>query len=605
MSEASLEMDGRHTAADDRIVRQDTGKSSPTRRWLRALELAAGLDAPDARTLPDVVEAWAERQPDAPALLSDRECFTYGELAERTRRYARWARAEGFGPGTVVALLLPGRPDMLAAWLGMVRTGATVALLNPNLRGAALAHAIAAATPAGIIVDDAFGEAWASVLPHLTDPPRLWRHGSGGLDAALADLSGEPLGAHERTAVAPTDRALLIYTSGTTGLPKAANVSHRRIMTWSLWFAGLAEIGPDERMYDCLPLHHSVGGVVAPGCMLAAGGSVAIRDGFSAGAFWTDVARWDCTLFQYIGELCRYLLRGSGEIPHNRVRLALGNGLGADVWHAFKTRFDIPEILEFYAATEGSFSLTNVEGRIGSVGRVPSFLKHRFPAAVIRHDLATGLPSRGSDGLCVRVPPGEAGEAIGAIGGAGSGTFEGYTNRDDSDAKVLRDVFAAGDRWFRTGDLMRIDAAGFFYFVDRIGDTFRWKGENVATTEVAAVLAEAPGVVEAAVYGVAVPGHDGRAGMAAIVPGDGFSLAALRRHLDARLPAYAQPVFLRTTASIAATDTFKQRKVELAREGFDPAATADPLYVLDRDEGAYLPLDGAMFSKIEIGTMRL
>ena len=349
------------------VTQRDAAKASPTRRWLRALELTANVDGPAARILPDVIEAWADRQPEAPALLSDRESLTYAALADRTRRYARWARAEGFGPGAVVALLLPGRPDVLAAWLGITRTGATVALLNPNLRGAALAHAVAAAAPAGAIVDVAFGEAWASALP---DPPRLWWHGAGGLDAALAAVSGAPLDADERAAVAPGDRALLIYTSGTTGLPKAANVSHRRIMTWSHWFAGLADIGPQDRMYDCLPLHHSVGGVVAPGCLLAAGGSVVIRDGFSASAFWSDIARWDCTLVQYIGDLCRYLLRAPAEPGPNRLRLALGNGLGADIWEAFRTRFALPEILEFYAATEGSFSLSNVEGRVGSVGRV-------------------------------------------------------------------------------------------------------------------------------------------------------------------------------------------------------------------------------------------
>ena len=584
------------------VTQRDAAKASPTRRWLRALELTANVDGPAARILPDVIEAWADRQPEAPALLSDRESLTYAALADRTRRYARWARAEGFGPGAVVALLLPGRPDVLAAWLGITRTGATVALLNPNLRGAALAHAVAAAAPAGAIVDVAFGEAWASALP---DPPRLWWHGAGGLDAALAAVSGAPLDADERAAVAPGDRALLIYTSGTTGLPKAANVSHRRIMTWSHWFAGLADIGPQDRMYDCLPLHHSVGGVVAPGCLLAAGGSVVIRDGFSASAFWSDIARWDCTLVQYIGDLCRYLLRAPAEPGPNRLRLALGNGLGADIWEAFRTRFALPEILEFYAATEGSFSLSNVEGRVGSVGRVPSFLKHRFPAAVVRHDPATGLPARGPDGRCLRAGVGEPGEAIGAIGGAGSGSFEGYTSRADSDAKVLRDVFVPGDRWFRTGDLMRIDAAGYFYFVDRIGDTFRWKGENVATTEVAAVLGSAPGVVEVAVYGVSVPGHDGRAGMAAIVPGDDFSLATLKAHLAVRLPAYARPVFLRTTATIAATETFKQRKTELAREGFDPGVVRDPLFVLDRSAEAYVPLDAALLAAVASGAFRI
>jgi fatty-acyl-CoA synthase len=458
-------------------------------------------------------------------------------------------------------------------------------------------------------VSAALADRIADALPHLVAPPRLWIRDEAGFDEILAALPGDPLGPGERVVLRPSHRALLIYTSGTTGLPKAAVVSHRRIMTWSRWFAGLAALGPDDRMYDCLPLFHSVGGVVAPGCVLAAGGSVVIAERFSASRFWDEVARWDCTLFQYIGELCRYLLAAApegGPAPAHRLRLCLGNGLRPDVWEAFRDRFAIPEILEFYAATEGSFSLVNVEGKVGSIGRVPPFLAHRFPAAILRFDVEAGAPLRGEDGFCLRAAPGEVGEAIGLVGGAeGAGSFEGYTDPADSDAKVLRDVFAPGDRWFRTGDLMRRDAAGFFYFVDRVGDTFRWQGENVATSEVAEALTGAPGVVEATVYGVAVPQRDGRAGMAALVVGPGFALPDLRAHLESRLPAYARPVFLRLQAAIDSTDTFKHRKAPLVRDGFDPALVTDPLYVDDRAAGAYVPLDAALQARIVTGAFRL
>ena len=581
---------------------------SPTKRWLRALELTADLDAA-GRTFPDLIDAAALRHGERPALLSDAETLTYAGLAARSNRYSRWASSLGLAPGSAVALLMPNRPDYLAAWIGITRVGLTAALLNTSLTGPSLAHCIAAAEPAHVVVAGALAGAYAGALPHLAAPPRLWLRSPGELDGALAALSGEPLAAAERSVSSLGDRALCIYTSGTTGLPKAANVSHRRIMTWSLWFAGLASIGPDDRMYDCLPLFHSVGGVVAPGCVLAAGGSVVVVERFSAARFWDDVARWDCTLFQYIGELCRYLLGAApagAPAPPHRLRLCLGNGLRPDVWDAFRDRFAIPEILEFYAATEGSFSLANVEGKVGSVGRVPAFLSHRFPAAIVRFDVETGLPARGGDGFCRRAAPGEVGEAIGLIGEAeGSGRFEGYTSPADSDAKVLRDVFAPGDRWFRTGDLMRRDAAGFFFFVDRVGDTFRWQGENVATSEVADALMEAPGVVDATVYGVAVPHRDGRAGMATLVVDGEFALPRLAEHLRARLPAYARPVFLRLGGAIASTDTFKQRKAPLARDGFDPAVVPDPLFVADRDAGGYRPLDAALHGRIASGAFRL
>ncbi len=591
------------------MIPPPASRPSATKRWLRALELTAGLDREDAATFPDLIDAMAVSRGDSPALLSDAETLTYAGLAARSNRYSRWALSLGLAPGSTIGLLMPNRPDYLAAWIGIARAGLTTALLNTSLVGASLAHGVAVARPRHVVVSASLAGALAGALPHLDAPPRAWIRDEPAFDGALAALSGDPLGPGERVRLRPSDRALLIYTSGTTGLPKAAVVSHRRIVTWSRWFAGLAALGPEDRMYDCLPLFHSVGGVVAPGCVLAAGGSVVIAERFSASRFWDDVARWDCTLFQYIGELCRYLLAAAppdGSIPPHRLRLCLGNGLRPDVWDAFRDRFAMPEILEFYAATEGSFSLVNVEGRPGSIGRVPPFLAHRFPAAIVRFDVEAGAPLRGPDGFCLRAAPGEAGEAIGLIGGGeGAGSFDGYTDRADSDAKVLRDVFAPGDRWFRTGDLMRRDAAGFFFFVDRVGDTFRWQGENVATSEVAEALTGAPGVVEASVYGVAVPHRDGRAGMAALVTGDGFSLPALRVHLASRLPAYARPVFLRLQGAIDSTDTFKHRKAPLVRDGFDPARVADPLYLDDRAASAYVPLDASLHARIADGSFRV
>jgi fatty-acyl-CoA synthase len=332
--------------------------------------------------------------------------------------------------------------------------------------------------------------------------PKVWLHGEadGGferIDHAIELRSPDPPMPHQRHPVTIADRALLIYTSGTTGLPKAANISHRRLLQWSFWFAGLMNASPRDRMYDCLPMYHSVGGVVATGALLARGGSVLIRDRFSLRHFWDDVCAGDCTMFQYIGELCRYLLNAP-EHPRDRahrLRLCCGNGLQADIWKRFQDRFAVPRILEFYASTEGNVSLYNVEGKIGSIGRVPPFLASRFALALVQFDPATGRPARGEHGFCIRCGVNEIGEALGRIpseGTQGGESFEGYTDSKDTEQKILHDVFARGDRWFRTGDLMRMDAGGFYYFVDRIGDTFRWKGENVATSEVATAIMALP-----------------------------------------------------------------------------------------------------------------
>ena len=592
--------------------KRDPAGRSPAKAWLRALEMTAPIAANPTRTLPAIIDALADIHGDAPALLSDHETLSYRALAARTNRYARWALAQGVAKGDTVGLLMPNRPDYMAAWLGITRVGGVVALLNTNLTGRSLAHCIEIVAPRHMIVAAELTESYFGAHPHLTVRPGLWVHGADAADFARIDRdlerhSDAPLDRAEQRTVTIDDKALYIYTSGTTGLPKAANVSHARVMTWSHWFAGMMDTQPDDRMYDCLPMYHSVGGVVATGALLVNGGSVVIRDKFSARQFWDDVVRWDCTLVQYIGELCRYLVNAP---PHplearHRLRLACGNGLRADVWESFKRRFGIANILEFYAATEGNLSLYNVEDKPGAIGRVPSFLSHRFPAAIVKFDVERGEPLRDAEGFCIRCAPNEVGEAIGRIEHANpGGRFDGYTDAQASDKKILRDVLKPGDAWFRTGDLMRKDAQGYFYFVDRIGDTFRWKGENVSTSEVAEAISRCPGVLDATVYGVSIPGADGRAGMAALEVANDFDLAALRRHIDASLPAYARPVFLRIRTELQTTATFKHKKDELARAGYDPSATEDAIWFNDPRLQAYVRMDAAVFDRIQAAQVR-
>jgi fatty-acyl-CoA synthase len=569
--------------------------TSASKAWLRALEMTAKIENAPTRTFAAVIEELGARFGDAPALIGTGETLSHAQLAARANRYARWALAQNVAKGDVVCLLMPSSPDYLAAWLGITRIGGIAALINTNLKGEALEHCIHVAAPRHIIV----AEEMAAALGDTT--AQVWRHGAA-FSQVIDSFDGGALRDDEKRDVTLNDRALLIYTSGTTGLPKAAHVSHRRVMSWTHWFAGMTGAGPDDRLYNCLPMYHSVGGVVASGAVLLGGGAVIVREKFSASRFWDDVAESGATVFQYIGELCRYLLASDADVPAHKLRLAVGNGLSGDVWQAFQTRFAIPQILEFYAATEGNFSLYNAEGKAGAIGRIPPFLAHRFPTAIVRFDDDLGAPARGPDGLCIAVVRGESGEAVGKIAG-GAARFEGYTDAAATEKKILRNVFAPGDAWVRSGDLMRQDAQGFFYFVDRIGDTFRWKGENVATTEVAAALQSTPGVVAANIYGVAVPGHSGKCGMAALEVSEDFDLAAFRSHIAIRLPAYARPVFLRIVDSLAITETFKQKKNALAQDGFDPAAISDPLFA--EDGTGYVPLGAALYARISSGLMRL
>ena len=601
-------------AEEKTVVRGAAGRRG-LKAWVGALEMTAPIGRDPLRSFPVLIDELAERFGPAAALLSDEECLSYQALAQRASRYARWALEQGLRAGDVVCLLMPNSPDYLAIWVGLTRVGCVVALVNTNLAGASLAHSINIVAPKHVIVGASLAGTVAAVLPRLAPGIQCWSHGHGDqgfprIDRQIERLAGDRLDSSACPLPCLTDRALYIYTSGTTGLPKAANVSHARLMQWSHWFAGMMGTGPSDRMYNCLPMYHSIGGVAAVGAVLVGGGSVVIRERFSASRFWDDIVRWDCTLFQYIGELCRYLAAGppSAHETAHRIRLCCGNGLRPDVWDAFRRRFGIPQILEFYAATEGSFSLYNCEGEPGAIGRIPPFLAHRFPVALVRLDAETGTPLRGGDGLCIRCTTDEAGEAIGklAVDGADAGgRFEGYADDAASAKKVMRDVFLPGDAWFRTGDLMRKDGRGYFYFVDRVGDSFRWKGENVSTLEVAEVIAACPGVIEATAYGVAVPGTEGRAGMAALVASPGLDLAVLRRHLAEHLPEYARPLFLRLSGGIEATTTFKPKKQDLAREGYDPAVTADAIYFDDRLRQAFVPLDAALHERIQASGLRL
>lgn len=593
----------------------DGNPGSALKAWVRALEKTAAISANSSLTLPALIGGLADTFETVPALIGDGECLSYRALSERCNRYARWALEQGLGNGDVVCLLMLNCPDYMAIWLGLTKVGVIVALVNTNLVGAPLAHCVKIAAPKHIIVGAELVDALAASLPQIAHGARCWahgcnRHGFPQIDREVQCLAGDRLQRPDFQPPSITDRALYIYTSGTTGLPKAAHVSHLRLMQWSHWFAGMMDTGPSDRMYNCLPMYHSIGGVVATGATLVSGGSVVIRRQFSASRFWDEVVEWNCTLFQYIGELCRYLVNSP---PHpqaakHRIRLCCGNGLTRDIWEVFQQRFHIPQILEFYAATEGNFSLYNCEGKPGAIGRIPSFLAHRFPVALIKLDLATGEPIRGDDGFCIRCSANEVAEAIGRIVDDGfhpGSRFEGYTDEDAADKKVLRDVFVPGDAWFRTGDLMRKDERGYYYFVDRVGDTFRWKGENVSTTEVAETIAAGAGVAEAIVYGVSIPGTEGRAGMAVIVVTRDFDLIAFRQHLVRHLPEYARPLFLRIRDSIETTGTFKPKKHELAREGYDPALIADPVYFDDRAQQAFVALDATLYERIRSNALRL
>ncbi|MCT8974559.1 long-chain-acyl-CoA synthetase [Microbaculum marinisediminis] len=567
------------------------------------------------RTFPDILDTLADRYADNVALLSDRTQLTYRQLQARANQYARWARSLGIGKGDTVALMMPNEPEYLAVWMGVIRVGGVCALINTNLSGAGLAHCLNIVNARQILVGGDLVANFESALTHIETPPRLWVAGKshpGGepIEVVLEQLPDGPLPDDEKPDLTIDDPALYIYTSGTTGLPKAAVINHYRVQAIMAGFAAACHSGESDRIYIAQPLYHTAGGVLAPGIALMNGGSCFIREKFSARQFWDDVVAYDCTMFQYIGELCRYLLNAPthpNETRH-KIRLCNGNGLRPDIWTDFQERFRIPRIIEWYAATEGNVTIFNLDGTPGAIGRIPKWLEKRFMTRIIRFDVESETVVRGADGFCIECKPGETGEAIGRIlidPKAPAQRFDGYADKSATEKKILRDVFETGDAWFRTGDLLKKDAVGYFYFIDRIGDTFRWKGENVSTSEVAETINVFPGVREANVYGVHVPGHDGRAGMAAIAADDDLDLAGLREHINAQLPPYARPLFVRIRKEMEVTTTFKQKKVDLRNDGFDPARISDDLYFNDPDTARFELIDPDLFGRIQSRAIRL
>ncbi|MDP3404132.1 MAG: long-chain-acyl-CoA synthetase [Brevundimonas sp.] len=581
---------------------------------LRTLSRVSRFKPGSRANVADDLEAAVDRHPSRTAILFEDERWTYGDLEQRANRYAAWARAEGIAPGSTVALFMENRPDYLAVWFGMAKVGVATALINTQLTGAGLAHCIDTAGAAHVIVDAPLAEAWRSARPHLKTPARAWLSGGGADDIAALD----PV--LERSSPARPDRgvrsgqraddlALLIFTSGTTGLPKAARITHLRMLLTMHSFAAATGATARDVIYAPLPLYHTVGGVCAPGIALTVGGAIALRRQFSVTAFWSDCVRFEATLFQYIGELCRYLVNAPvhPDERRHRLRLAVGNGLRPDVWDRFQARFGVPRILEFYGATESNLTLFNFDGGPHAIGRAPPYMKASVNVELIRFDPVAERPVRAASGRCIACADDEIGEAIARIDPAKAQMrFEGYSDAGATETKVLRDVFAPGDAWFRSGDLMRRDRLGYFYFIDRIGDTFRWKGENVSTTEVAGVLASAPGVLEANVYGVEIPGCSGRAGMAGLVVDEAcFDAEAVRRLVHDALPPYARPLFLRLTPAMETTGTFKQKKTDAVREGFDPRTVRDPLMFDDPRTGTYVPVCEARYAEIVSGAVRL
>jgi fatty-acyl-CoA synthase len=487
---------------------------------------------------------------------------------------------------------------------GVTRVGATTALVNNHLEGHPLSHAVKSSGARVAIVDMHSIEAVRARDDLKEQLHTVFTFGPGDFEEKLAAAPTRPF---PRVPMKASDDYVYIYTSGTTGLPKPCKVSHGRGLVAGSSFGPLFfGFQPGDKLYNVLPLYHSNALLLGTGGCIMTRTPMALRPTFSAKAFWDDVQRYRATAMIYIGELCRYLLNTpeSAAEKNNSLRIALGNGMRADVWEPFQKRFGIEQIREFYGATEAPGIIVNLSGKTGAVGRVPA--RRLSKLKIVRYNVDVDDYVRDSSGLCIECMPGEVGELLIKLldsPRSAASEFRGYTDASATDKKIVHDVFEHGDRFYRSGDLMRYDEEDFFYFVDRIGDTYRWKGENVSTAEVADVLSNAPGVRETTVLGVQVPGMEGQAGLAALVLENGKFDPDAFWHVAQGLPSYAQPRFVRILDGFDTTATFKIQKVALRKEGIDPVRHAGKIYV--RQDRGYAPLTPELWSEIEAGGGRL
>lgn len=579
--------------------------------------IAAGLKQAYLRTastptgLAISFESAVKRNPTGNALFFEDQQYSYTALNDWANQIAHFYHAKGAKKGDVIAVIIENRAELLATTLGLAKLGVVVALVNTAQTSKVLEHSINLVKPIAVIVGEECRLAIEEVRANLdiAEHSFYWladqntRQNTGEAPQGFQNLAEEILqfpkeNLSETQAVTGADGLFYIYTSGTTGLPKAVIFSNSRWMLAFGTYGHVLNLKKDDVMYCTLPLYHATGMIVCWCGVIAGSSTLAIRRKFSTSHFWEDVKKFDASAIGYVGELCRYLIDAPAHADErtHRVGKMIGNGMRPNIWNKFKQRFGIEEVFELYASSEGNVGFSNIFNFDNTVGFSP------VPYAIIQYDKDLDQPILDQKGHCIKVKKGETGLLIGKI--TRRSPFDGYTDPEKNKSSIMHHVFTKNDCYFITGDLVKDIGFRHAQFVDRLGDTFRWKGENVSTTEVENICSDYEKIAEAVVYGVEIPNTNGRAGMAAITLKEAEvlndeDLENMAISFKKNLPNYAVPVFLRIQKTIETTGTFKYQKSKLKQEGFDPKQTDEQILVLLPNEEHYLKMTQEIFDNIQ------
>ena len=563
-------------------------------------------------------QSLVDKHPNKVVIYFQDEKWTYIQIVSSANKVANYlACNSNLEVGDSVALIAENCPEFLVLLLALSKLGCPAALINYNLRGKQLIHTIQIASCKAVIVVSSLSDNVKAVEGELSSDIMYYSFCRGESDTCYKDViqlskdSPETAPTNRDSKITVVSTLCYIYTSGTTGLPKPCIVTHLKSSLVGIVFAKIIPLVESDTVYITLPLYHTSGLLIAAGSMLTGGCSMYLKRKFSTSEFWDDCEAHKCTVIFYIGELCRYLLLQPDKPSErdHKVRVAVGNGLRGALWKKFSYRFQIPRILEFYGSTEGYSTLLNLISEPGYIGYllvslkdIPIFRTFYNLNFLARLNPETGEILRSPDGLCVRCDVNEPGEILGVV--QKGEKIIAYLSEEQTMKNIVRDVVTRGDIYSRTGDVVSANELGLITFLDRKGDTFRWKGENVSTTEVESIITSILGLNDVVVYSVAIPGIEGRAGMVAIVKRD-VDLDGLLENMKRSLPSYCVPMFIRLTAAADLTGTFKYTKVNLKKDGFDINIMSDPIFFLDPRCKKYVPLDSEVFSLLMESKLRV